>query len=120
MEISLVAASALTGFLVGLTGVGAGALGAVFLALLYPLRLTPPRLIATDIVHAMPLAMFASFGHFLIGNVDPRLVGTLLPGSVPAVVVRAALSAKLPHGLLRLVRAAVLSVTGIKLWWSAA
>ena len=30
-----------------------GALGAVMLVYLYPLRLTPPRLIATDIVHAL-------------------------------------------------------------------
>ena len=33
------------------------------------LRLTPPRLIATDIVHAIPLAVFAGMGHLLIGNV---------------------------------------------------
>lgn len=115
-----VLAGTVLGVLVTLTSVGAGALGAVFLAFLYPLRLTPPRLIATDIVHAIPLAMFAGFGHFLIGNVDLGLLGTLLLGSVPAVLVGAALSARLPHGLLRLVLAAVLSVIGIKLWWSAA
>jgi uncharacterized membrane protein YfcA len=54
-----VLAGAVLGVLVTLTSVGAGALGAVFLAYLYPLRLTPPRLIATDIVHAIPLAIFA-------------------------------------------------------------
>ena len=41
-----VAAGALLGTLVTLTSIGAGALGVVFLAYLYPLRLTPSRLIA--------------------------------------------------------------------------
>ena len=45
------------GFLVTLTSVGAGAVGAVLMAYLYPLRLTPARLVATDIVHAVPLAL---------------------------------------------------------------
>jgi uncharacterized membrane protein YfcA len=112
-----VLAGAVLGVLVTLTSVGAGALGAVFLAYLYPLRLTPPRLIATDIVHAVPLAIFAGLGHLLIGNVDMRLLGNLLVGSIPAVVVGAMLSARLPHGLLRAVLALVLLSIGAKLWW---
>ncbi len=111
-------AGALLGFLVTLTSVGAGALGAVFLAYLYPLRLTPPRLIATDIVHAIPLAMFAGFGHLLIGNVDLGLLANLLLGSIPAVLIGAMLSARLPHGLLRGTLAVVLLSIGLKLWWS--
>lgn len=104
--------------LVTLTSVGAGALGAVFLAYLYPLRLTPPRLIATDIVHAIPLAIFAGLGHVLIGNVDFGLLGNLLLGSIPAVIVGAVLSARLPHALLRGALAVVLLSIGAKLWWS--
>ena len=104
------------GVLVTLTSVGAGALGAVFLSYLYPLRLTPPRLIATDIVHAIPLAMFAGAGHLLIGNVIFGLLGNLLLGSIPAVIVGAMLSARLPHGLLRGALAVVLLAIGIKLW----
>jgi uncharacterized membrane protein YfcA len=113
-----VLAGAVLGALVTLTSVGAGALGAVFLAYLYPLRLTPPRLIATDIVHAIPLAMFAGAGHLLIGNVNFALLGNLLLGSVPAVIVGAMLSARLPHALLRAVLALVLMLIGLKLWWS--
>jgi uncharacterized membrane protein YfcA len=55
-----VIAKLLLGFLVTLTSVGAGAVGAVMLAYLYPLRLTPSRLVATDIVHAVPLACLRS------------------------------------------------------------
>ncbi len=111
-------AGAVLGVLVTLTSVGAGALGAVFLAYLYPLRLTPPRLIATDIVHAIPLAIFAGLGHLLIGNVDFGLLGNLLIGSVPAVIIGAMLSARLPHALLRSALAVVLLSIGWKLWWT--
>lgn len=113
-------AGALLGFLVSLTSVGAGALGAVFLAYLYPLRLTLPRLIATDIAHAIPLALFAGIGHLLIGNVDFSLLGHLLIGSIPAVMVGAFLSSHLPHSLLRGILALVLFGIGIKLWISVA
>jgi uncharacterized membrane protein YfcA len=113
-----VLAGAVLGVLVTLTSVGAGALGAVFLAYLYPLRLTPPRLIATDIVHAIPLALFAGTGHLLMGNVNFGLLGNLLLGSVPAVLLGAVLSARLPHTVLRMALAAVLLAVGAKLAWS--
>jgi uncharacterized membrane protein YfcA len=109
-------AGAILGLLVTLTSVGAGALGAVFLSYLYPLRLTPPRLIATDIAHAIPLAVFAGAGHLLIGNVDFGLLGNLLAGSVPAVIAGAMLSSRLPHALLRMLLAVVLMAIGVKLW----
>jgi uncharacterized membrane protein YfcA len=115
-----VAAGALLGVLVTLTSVGAGALGAVFLAYLYPVRLTPPRLIATDLVHAIPLAIFAGFGHLLIGNVDFGLLGNMLIGSIPGVIIGAILSARLPHCLLRYILAFVLLGIGGKLWWGVA
>lgn len=113
-----VVAGAVLGVLVTLTSVGAGALGAVFLAYLYPLRLTPSRLIATDIVHAIPLALFAGLGHLLIGNVDLGLLGNLLLGSIPAVLLGAMLSSRLPDGILRGALALVLLTIAVKLWWS--
>ena len=113
-----VLAGGVLGVLVTLTSVGAGALGAVFLAYLYPLRLTPSRLIATDIVHAIPLAMFAGTGHLLMGNVNFGLLGNMLLGSVPAVIVGAMLSARMPHGWLRVALATVLLAVGVKLVWT--
>ncbi|HXE48262.1 MAG TPA: sulfite exporter TauE/SafE family protein [Ramlibacter sp.] len=109
------AAGALLGFLVTLTSIGAGALGVVFLAYLYPLRLTPARLIATDIVHAIPLAMFAGAGHLLMGNVDIALLGNLLIGSIPGVLAGALLSSRLPQVVLRRALSAILLFTGLKL-----
>lgn len=109
------AAGALLGLLVTITSVGAGALGAVFLLYLYPLRLTPPRLVATDIVHAIPLALFAGAGHLLLGHVDLAMLGWLLLGSLPAVVLGALLSARMPHRVLRGALMVVLVLVAIKL-----
>jgi uncharacterized membrane protein YfcA len=85
------------------------------LAYLYPLRLTPSRLVAIDILHAMPLALFAGAGHLLAGNVDFVLLGWLLLGSVPGVWLGAKFSARLPQQYLRAALALVLATIGFKL-----
>jgi uncharacterized membrane protein YfcA len=108
-----IAAGALLGGLVTLTSVGAGALGAVFLYHLYPVRLTPSRLVATDIAHAVPLALVAGLGHLAISQVDLGLLRNLLVGSVPAALAGAALSSRVPHTLLRMALGGVLLVIGL-------
>ncbi|NBO42026.1 MAG: sulfite exporter TauE/SafE family protein [Betaproteobacteria bacterium] len=113
--IMTVIAGALLGFLVTLTSVGAGALGAVMLAYLYPLRLTPARLVATDIVHAVPLALFAGLGHMFVGHVDFQLLGWLLIGSVPGVWLGARISSSIPQKYLRWALAIVLGSIGMRL-----
>jgi uncharacterized protein len=108
-----VATGALLGVLVTLTSVGAGALGAVCLLHLYPRRLTPIRLVATDIAHAIPLALCAGIGHVAISQVDGALLRDLLTGSVPAALLGASLSGRVPHGALRRVLGAVLLMVGL-------
>jgi len=110
-----VLAGALLGFLVSLTSVGAGAVGAVLMAYLYPLRLTPARLVATDIVHAVPLALFAGMGHVFVGHVDFELLSWLLLGSVPGVWIGANLSSRMPQTYLKFVLSLVLAIIGLKL-----
>jgi len=107
------ATGALLGGLVTLTSVGAGALGAVFLYHLYPRRLTPVRLVATDIAHAIPLALCAGLGHLAISQVDGALLRDLLIGSVPAALAGAALSGRVPHAFLRIALGAMLLVVGV-------
>jgi uncharacterized membrane protein YfcA len=111
-----VLAGAVLGVLVTLTSIGAGAIGTVFLAFLYPLRLTPPRLIATDIVHAIPLALFAGVAHWLLGDVEGLLLLQLLLGSIPGVLAGSMLSARAPHRLLRHALALVLLLVTLKLF----
>lgn len=105
----------LLGVLVTLTSVGAGALGAVALTYLYPLRLTPAKLVATDIVHAIPLAILAGLGHLAMGHVDLNLLLSLLLGSIPAVLVGALCARVIPQGFLRVAISAMLTAVAIKL-----
>jgi uncharacterized protein len=108
-----VATGALLGVLVTLTSVGAGALGAVCLYHLYPRRLTPARLVATDIAHAIPLALCAGVGHLAVSHVDGSLLRELLVGSIPAALAGAALSGRVPHAFLRTALGSMLLVVGM-------
>ncbi len=110
-----VVAGAVIGVLVTLTSVGAGALGTVLLVYLYPLRMTPARLVGTDIVHAIPLTVVAGLGHLWLGNVDFALLGQLLLGSVPGIVLGSIIGARAPDRLLRTAIAIVLAAIGGKL-----
>lgn len=107
----LVIAGFFTGLLVGLIGV----VGAVLMAYLYPLRLMPSKLVATDIVHAVPLVLFAGLNHMFVGHVDFELLVWLLLGSVPGVWVGAKLSARMPQHYLRAGLAFLLAAIGLKL-----
>ena len=82
---------------------------------LYPLRMTPPRLVGTDIVHAVPLTLVAGTGHLLMGHVDLPLLGQLLLGSVPGVVLGALLGTRVPAPWLRTAIAMLLLAVGLKL-----
>jgi uncharacterized membrane protein YfcA len=110
-----VLAGALLGFLVTLTSVGAGALGTVMLVYLYPFRMTPNRLVGTDIVHAIPLTMVAGMGHLWMGNVDLPLLGQLLLGSIPGIVIGSLVGTRTSELFLRRAIAAVLVLVGAKL-----
>lgn len=110
-----VLAGALLGVLVTMTSIGAGALGATLLLYLYPLRLTTARLVGTDLAHAIPLAIVAGAGHLFMGNVDFRLLGFLLLGSVPGVLIGSSLSSRTPEALLRAAVATVLCFVGVKM-----
>jgi hypothetical protein len=110
-----VLAGAILGFLVTLTSVGAGALGAVMLVYLYPRRLTPAKLVGTDIMHAIPLTLVAGSGHLAMGNVNLTLLLGLLIGSIPGVLIGSVLGNKAPESWLRAAIAVVLAVVGMKL-----
>lgn len=108
-------AGVILGVLVTLTSIGAGALGSVMLVFLYPLRLTPVKLVGTDLAHAIPLALVAGAGHILLGNVDFVLLVSLLLGSVPGVLLGAHFGGKLPEKVLRLTIALMLALIGLRM-----
>jgi uncharacterized membrane protein YfcA len=102
------------GVLVTITSVGAGAIGATILVMLYR-RLPISRIVGTDIAHAVPLAFLAGMGHWLIGSVDGALLLNLLVGSIPGVIVGSLWSSRAPDTMLRWALAAVLTVSGVRL-----
>jgi uncharacterized membrane protein YfcA len=110
-----VAAGALLGAGVGLTSVGAGALGVVALLALYPLRLTPDRLVATDIAHALPITALAGAGHALLGHTDLRVLACLLIGSIPGILLASRLTIRLPAAFIRTLIAIMLGVVAERL-----
>jgi uncharacterized membrane protein YfcA len=88
------------GFLVTLTSVGAGAIGVVVLAILFPL-LPAKRIVGTDIAHAVPLTLVAGAGHLGLGHVDPWILVALLCGSIPGILFGTRLAGVAPEWLLR-------------------
>lgn len=103
------------GALVTLTSIGAGALGAVLLLYLYPLRMKPLTLVGTDIVHAIPLTVLAGSGHLLLGNVNFGLLAGLLAGSIPGIILGSLCASRTPQHFLRLAITVVLTLVGLKM-----
>lgn len=101
------------GFIVGLTSIGSGSLFA--LAMLYLYRLKSSELVGTDIAHAFLLVTVAGLLHANAGSVNYTLVGNLLIGSIPGVLLGSTLSAKVPAKPLRTVVAAIIIFSGLKL-----
>ena len=109
-----VAIGVMLGAMVTLTSIGAGALGTVTLFFLYPL-LPTPRLVGTEIAHAVPLTLVAGIGHASMGNLDYGLLGQLLIGSLPGIYIGSMLSGKVPDLLLRNAIAMMLFFVGYNL-----
>lgn len=103
------------GVCVALTSVGAGALGSVLLLYLYPVRMQPHQLVATDLVHAIPLAIIVGLGYLFAGMVDGTMLLSLLLGSIPAVLLGSRLSVRMKGGWVRTALALVLLVSGLKI-----
>jgi uncharacterized membrane protein YfcA len=114
----LPAATIVTGVVVGslvtISSIGAGVLGTVALLFLYP-RMSPVKVVGTDIVHAVPLTAVAGMGHMALGTVDFVLLGSLLLGSLPGIYIGSHLSAKVPEKVLRPILAVMLLVIGLKM-----
>ena len=94
-----VAIGAVLGLILGVTSVGSGAL--IGLALILVFQLTPHRVVGTDVFHAAILLWAAGIAHFATGNVDFLLMGTILLGSLPGVVIGTSLIGRVSATTLR-------------------
>lgn len=105
--ISTALAGATVGILVSISSVGAGAIGMIFLIMLYPQTPTV-KLVGSDIAHAVPLTLLAGLGHWLLGSVDWSIVLHLLFGSVPGILIGSYFAVRLPDRILKAILAATL------------
>ncbi|MGE8684687.1 MAG: sulfite exporter TauE/SafE family protein [Acinetobacter sp.] len=100
------------GVFVTLSSVGAGAFGIMALVLMFP-NLPMIRIIGSDVVHAVFLTFVAGLAHMSSGNVDFHLLGWLLCGSIPAIVVGTLISSRLPEKVIRKVLGVTLFMLGM-------
>jgi uncharacterized protein len=133
----------LIGVLVGLTGMGGGALLTPILVILFGFK--PTYAVGTDILHGAVFKTFGAVRHRrlgtvharltfwmflgsgpmsllgvyaagrLEGNVDLHAMAWLLLGSVPGIWIASRFTLRLPDDALRLGLAGVLALSGVKL-----
>jgi uncharacterized membrane protein YfcA len=102
---------AVLGLILGVTSVGSGAL--IGLALILVFQLTPHRVVGTDVFHAAILLWVAGLAHWVSGNVDFLLMGTILIGSLPGVVIGTQLIGHVSANALRPVLGCVLLASAL-------
>lgn len=114
VQAGTIALGAVIGVAVTISSVGAGAIGMTVLLMLYP-RLPVVRIVGSDIAHAVPLALIAGTGHWIIGDVDPALLLNLLIGSIPGVILGSMLSTRASDRILQPLLAIVLALSAWQL-----
>jgi len=114
MARATVLVGAMLGVLVAISSVGAGAVGVTALLLLYP-KLPMARIVGSDIAHAVPLTLIAGIGHWALGAIDWQLMGVLLIGSLPGIVIGSYFATRVPETALRLLLAVTLIAVAGKL-----
>jgi len=85
IDIAYVMAGALTGFVVGLTGVGGGALMTPILLLFF--GVAPTTAVATDLWFAALTKIIAARIHHSSGQIDWKVVKCLWRGSLPTALL---------------------------------
>jgi uncharacterized membrane protein YfcA len=102
---------AILGVLITISSVGAGAIGVTVLIMLYP-RMAMSRVVGSDIAHAVPLTLIAGLGHWWLGTVNFGLLGSLLTGSIPGIMIGSYFAARTSDRVLRPLLATTLLLVG--------
>jgi uncharacterized membrane protein YfcA len=112
-KVAAVALGAFVGFVLGITSAGSGTL--ISIGLIIGFRLTPRRVVGTDVAHAAVLLWVAALAHLASGNIDFGLMGNILIGSLPGVWLGTHAAVRLPEGGLRPALGIVLLASGLGL-----
>jgi uncharacterized protein len=104
------------GVLVTISSVGAGAIGVTALVFLYP-KIRAQRIVGSDIAHAVPLTLLAGLGHSVLGTIDLHILGSLLIGSIPAIIVASLASVRTSENVVRIALGVVLLLVCARFWF---
>jgi uncharacterized membrane protein YfcA len=107
---------AVLGVLVSISSVGAGAIGVTALILLYP-EMRTLRIVGSGIAHSVPLTLIAGLGHWALGSIDWHLLGALLIGSIPGIVIGSMVSRRIPEMAVRITLSVTLIFICAKFWF---
>lgn len=102
------------GLVVGMTSVGSGSIIIVTLMMMYP-KLSSKEMVGTDLVQAIPLVGAAAIGHYFFGTLDISIIGSVLLGAIPAVMLGAHFSSRGADHYIRPVLVAVLVISSLGL-----
>lgn len=114
LSAATVTAGAILGILVTISSIGAGAIGATILVLLYP-KMPAAHVAGTDIAYAVPLTAIAALGHWWLGSIHWDLLGSLLLGSLPGITLGSLAAKAVPERFLRGILATTLTLVAFKL-----
>lgn len=115
-RVPLAAIGFIVGTLVSITSIGSGSLTLPLLLLVLSTAQLR-QLVGTDVAFAVVLLVPAILGHWKLGDINFKLAGLLLAGSVPGVLVGTRLVKHLPERGFRLALAVILTVVGIRLFF---
>jgi uncharacterized protein len=100
------------GYILGLTSVGSGVFFGMALVTLFPLAAR--RVVGTDLFHAMLVTVAAGLATLVWGNPNFSVVGSILIGSIPGILIGSHFTARAPDRILRGIIAPVLAASGLK------
>jgi uncharacterized protein len=63
----------------------------------------------------VPLTLLAGAGHWYLGSVDWALLGNLLIGSIPGIILGSYLATRARDAVIRIALASVLVIVGVRL-----
>lgn len=114
MILKLALVGGLVGLTVSITSIGAGSLTLPLLLLIAP-TMSLRRKVGSDIAFAIAVLVPSLLGHWRLGDVNVKIAGLLLVGSIPGVFLGSHLTARLPERWFRGALAGILLVVSVAL-----
>jgi hypothetical protein len=101
-----------SGFLAGMMGVGGGTVMVPAMVLLAGFGQHMAQ--GSSLLAMVPAGAVGAFTHYRLGNVETKYLAGLIPGILIGAYFGGSIALLLPEGTLRVVFAAVLSITGVR------